>query len=428
MLVLSALVVMTTACSTTPSSGATSSASTVGSGSPWMGAFEATIPPTPVNSLTDVACPTASRCWAVGSTVGTGGAPNGAVIIASTDGGATWSNQVIPPQVGYLSRIACTSKRDCTAVGQAAQTSSGQAVVIGTDDGGATWVLESVPADILDVTAVSCSTDRRCTAIGTTATGAAALTSPAPLASWSQLGALPAGLSTATAISCTDDSDCWVTAQGAPSGDHVTSQVVVTTDGGSTWATVPTPAGLGYLNDVSCLAGSPAGSGALPTTTTAPIAPPSTAAPGAAAPPSTVATTTTSPSTTTAPVPIVGVAGARCTVVGTTATSLTSARTGHGVVLTSDDGGAVWTSPTVPISSASLAGVSCVAIGQCVAVGSTVTTSTPAGMIMLTGSDSNSWKDAAVVNSAQSLAAVSCLSLATCVVVGESISEYLAQS
>ena len=74
--------------------------------------------------------------------------------------------------------------------------------------------------------------------------------------------------------------------------------------------------------------------------------------------------------------------------------------------------------------------------GRCVLCGdrpsvwpwaSTVATSTPAGMIMLTGSDSNSWKATAVVNSAQSFTAVSCLSLATCVVVANSISEYLAQ-
>lgn len=433
MVALSTLALTVAACSTTPSPGAGTSASTVASGSPWMGAFEATVPPSPVNSLTDVTCATALRCWAVGSTVGTGGAPNGAVVIASSDGGATWSNQVIPPQVGYLSRIACSTKRDCTAVGQAAQTSAGQAVVIGTDDGGATWALEAVPADILDVTAVSCEADRKCTAIGTTATGAVALTSTTPLSGWSQLGALPAGLSVATAISCTDDSDCWVTAQTAPSGDHVTSQVVVTTDGGSTWATVPTPSGLGYLNDVSCIEGSTAGSGALPvpTTTTAPTAPPPPAAPGAAPSTTTAPTTTTTTapttSTTTTTAPIVGVAGARCAVVGTTATSVTSSRSGHGVLLTSDNGGAVWTSPVVPISSASLAGVSCVAVGQCVAVGSTVAASIPAGMIILTSSASDPWKGAAVVDSPQSLAAVSCLSLADCVVVGESIIEYLVQ-
>jgi hypothetical protein len=365
------------------------------------------------------------------------------VVIASSDGGATWSNQVIPPQVGYLSRIACSTKRDCTAVGQAAQTSAGEAVVIGTDDGGATWVLEAVPAGILDVTAVSCETDRKCTAIGTTATGTVALTSTTPLSGWSQLGALPAGLAEATAISCTSDSDCWVTAQAAPSGDHVTGQVVVTTDGGSTWTTVPTPSGLGYLNGVSCVEGPTAGSGALPVQTTTTAPPPATAqaaaqaaaaataaataraAAGAA--PTTAPATTTVPTTTTTPAPIVGVAGARCTVVGTTANSVTSSRSGHGVVLTSDNGGAVWTSPVVPISSASLAGVSCVAVGECVAVGSTVAASMPAGMIILTSSASDPWKGAAVVDSPQSLAAVSCLSLADCVVVGESIIEFLAQ-
>jgi hypothetical protein len=412
------------------SSGGNPSASTFGADSPWLGAFATVDLPVPVNSLTDVACATALRCWATGSTVGGAGAPNGAAVIATVNGGATWSNQVIPAQVGYLSRVACSDQRHCAAVGQTTQTTTGQGVIIETVDGGATWTLEPVPAGVLDVTAITCEPDRSCVAIGTTAGGATALTSNASLSGWTQSGALPPGVSGATAISCTSATDCWVTGSTTVNADAVAGVVVVTTDGGAAWATVATPKGLGYLNGVSCLAGATSGTGALPTTTvtspvtTAPardaaVATAPTTAPTAAAP-------TAPPTTATPAPPTVGVAGARCTVVGTTATSVNSTRSGHAVLLTSDNGGAAWDAPTVTPTSASLADVSCTAIGTCVAVGSTVASSATAGVIILTGGVGDPWDGPAVVSSPQSLSAVSCISLSACVVVGESISEHLA--
>ena len=69
--------------------------------------------------------------------------------------------------------------------------------------------------------------------------------------------------------------------------------------------------------------------------------------------------------------------GVRCTVVGTTANTLDAARAGHGLIFTTANGGATWSSQTVTAMSASLNGVSCTAIGTCVTVGSSVATSTP---------------------------------------------------
>ncbi len=419
-----------TACTTGTTGGNAAPPPTFGGGSPWVGSFAAVVLPPPVNSLTDVACATASRCWAVGSTVGGAGAPNGAAVIATVNRGATWSNQVIPPQVGYLSRVACSDQRHCTAVGQAAQTSNGQAVAIATVNGGSSWILEAVPPGILDITAVTCRPNRSCIAIGTTAGGAAALVSTSSASGWQAAGPLPAGMSGATAIDCTDAAHCWVTAHTAVDADHVAGAVALTTDGGTAWAAVALPKGLGYLNGVSCIEGSPTGSGAVPTTTSVAVpttAPVSTTAPGT---PTTAATTTTTtttapPTTTTAAAPVVGVAGARCTVVGTTSTSLNGARTGHGILLTSANGGASWADRAVTPSSASLADVSCTAIGSCVTVGSTPSASAAAGLIILTGPATSPWKSPATLAAPQPLTAVSCTSLAACVVVGESISEHL---
>jgi hypothetical protein len=416
-LATSALVVLAAGgCTLSSTSG--SEPSTLAAGSPWLGVLAAVALPVPVNSLTAVDCPTDTACWAVGSTVGGAGAPNGAAIIATTNGGGTWSSQVIPPTAGYLSGISCRDQRDCVAVGQAAQSSNGQAVILTTTDAGRSWLSRPLPAGFLDLTAVSCRVDRRCIAIGDVAGGAAALTAASLSSAWTPRGMLPVSVNGATEVSCTDNLHCWVTARRAPDADHVAGVVALTTDGGTTWATAATPPGIGYLTGISCLGGE----SALPFGSTTP-----TSAGGT--PP---ATASTAPTTSTAPgsapptsAPAAGVPGTHCTAVGTTSTTLNAARTGHGVILTSGNGGGTWSNQPVPASSAALMDVSCTGVGACVLVGSSVSTSAQAGSVILTGRTESPWKSAALVGAPQPLTAVSCVSASRCVVVGESISEHL---
>lgn len=204
------LVVSATAC--TSSADQVPPPSTFGAGSPWLGSFASVALPAPVNSLTALECVNAMRCWAVGSTVGVGGAPNGAAIITTADGGVRWSTQVIPPTVGYLSGIACSDARHCTAVGQAGQTFDGQSVIIVTTDGGQHWAQALMPPGISDVTAVWCQTDRDCLAIGSAATGDVALVSASGGSNWTVQGSLPSSITGVNDISCSNDQTCWVTA------------------------------------------------------------------------------------------------------------------------------------------------------------------------------------------------------------------------
>jgi len=414
------LVASVAACTSSPDQAAPPS--TFGAGSPWQGSFTSVALPAPVNSLTALECVNALRCWAVGSTVGVGGAPNGAAIITTADGGVRWSTQVIPPTVGYLSAIACSDPRHCTAVGQAGQTSDGQSVVIATSDAGGSWTQAQTPPGTLDVTAVSCQPDRRCLAIGSTAAGGVALVSTSAGSTWTMQGALPPNITGANDISCSNAQTCWVTAQTVLNPDHVSGAIAVTTDGGSSWATEAIPNGVGILNGVSCLVGSPTGAGALPTTSTVPTTAPPSATP-TAAPPS--ATPTAAPPSATPTTAAFGVAGINCTVVGTTATSFDAGRSGQGVILTTGNGGATWTNQTVP-TAASLMDVSCTGIGSCVGVGSSVSSSSEAGLAVLSGSPQHPWQRPAMVGAPQPLTAVSCQSSSQCVVVGESILEYLA--
>ncbi len=389
----------------------TPSASPIAAGSPWVGAFAPVALPPPVNSLTGLDCADASTCVAVGSTVGGAGAPNGAAVIATADGGARWKSQVIPPTVGYLSGVSCSDRRHCTAVGQASQTSNGQGVIIATSNGGATWTASPTPPGILDVTAVACRPDFRCVATGTVATGVVALVSASANSGWVQRASFPAGVSDATAVTCPDDRHCWATANTPVDVDHVTGAVVVTTDGGSAWATLPVPKGTGALDGISCMDGAGNGGGALPDTS-----PTTTPATGPTAP---------GTGTSTAPTAPAGVPGVHCVVVGTTAGSLSASRTGHGLVLTTATGGAGWSDQPVPAMAAALTGVACTSVDTCVAVGSSVASTPQAGVVVLTGDPGHPWRPALAVPSAQALSAVHCSSTSRCVLVGESVSEHL---
>jgi photosystem II stability/assembly factor-like uncharacterized protein len=434
------LALVVASCTTDNPNAGSGPPSTIAPGSPWVGTFDSVTLPAPVNSLTAVDCVGPLRCWAVGSTVGTAGAPNGAAVVTTADGGSTWTIQPIPTAVGYLSAISCSDRHYCVAVGQVTQTSGGQGAIITTSDGGTTWTAATVPAGILDVTAVDCRASRRCMAIGTAPTGSVALASSPARPAWVQQGTLPPDLTGASGISCPDNQHCWVTIHQAIDVDHVSGQVALTTDGGSTWATTATPKSVGYLNGIVCSRGAGADIGLPFTSTTASTSPvppsasvttpPGTTPSGTAAGSTTTSgpspTTTTSPpptsTTTTAPP---GVSGAWCVAVGTTASTVTGTRTGHGVVLTTTDGGSSWASQPVNPTSAALMGVSCTAYNACVTVGSAVGLAPEAGMTVLTGPDGHPWRQAAAVTSPQVLTAVSCISLSRCVLVGESISQRL---
>ena len=257
--------------------------------------------------------------------------------------------------------------------GEGVQSTTTQAVIIDTVDGGQTWAQVATPPGVVEISAVTCLTDGRCVAIGATGMGDVALISTSTGSAWTQAGSLPAGMAGARDVACSNDLDCWVTARSTTAAGAVSGAVALTTDGGASWTAVPTPAGTGLLNGISCIAGATTGNGAVPgTTTVAGGTGSSTTAPvGHDHHRSDHDHDHDRPATSTVPpVPVVGVAGVRCTAVGTTSSSLVDPRSGHGVILTTANGGASWTQQPISGSVASLADVSCTAVNTCVAVGS----------------------------------------------------------
>ncbi|MGB7051122.1 MAG: hypothetical protein WBG41_06105 [Acidimicrobiales bacterium] len=389
---------------------------------PWAGSFNSVDLPLPVNSITSVSCPTKSSCWATGSTEGGGGNALGAAILATRNGGATWTPESIPNTIGYLSSISCRDASHCVAVGETTTALGMEGVALVTSDGGRVWAGPPPIAGTTDITAVTCGPSGGCLAVASGSSGAVAVTLE-PDGTWQTVGPLPPGTSGATDVSCADDEHCWVTGATTVGADNIVGSVAYTTDFGATWTAVPVPPGTGMLNGLSC-SSSAKSAGSLPfgaTSTTVPPAGTTTtgSAPGA---PSGAPSTTVVPPTTTTTLP--GVPGFDCTAVGTTSTTLDAPRAGHGLILRTTSGGSTWTAERVPATAASFTDISCPTAGSCAAVGTSVATAPEAGLVVLTG-DGNIWKHAATVAVPQPVAAVSCASVGHCVMAGEAVSEWL---
>lgn len=154
--------------------------------------------------LDGVSCPATSDCWAVGNTGG---------IVATTNGGATWSTQTSGVSRG-LRAISCPSSLVCFAAG-----ASG--TLLTTGNGGATWSAQSSGTSE-DLTGVSCSSTAQCWVVGE---GGVALATSNGGSTWS---AQASGTSnTLDAVSCPTGSMCLgVGTQGI---------ATATTTGGSSW-------------------------------------------------------------------------------------------------------------------------------------------------------------------------------------------------
>jgi len=120
--VVTTLLVVVTAAACANNTSNASPAPTLAANSPWLGSFATVALPAPVNTLSGLDCVSAKQCWAVGSTVGGAGGANAAALIATTNGGATWATEVVPPTVGYLSGwpapTASTARRWARPQGQ----------------------------------------------------------------------------------------------------------------------------------------------------------------------------------------------------------------------------------------------------------------------------------------------------------------------
>jgi photosystem II stability/assembly factor-like uncharacterized protein len=139
---------------TTPVGGAGAAA---WNGRRWRAVPVATIPGSVETDLSDVSCPAAARCIAVGHYASSRGQPAG--VLAEQWNGRRCRVLAMPkPGLGVLTAVDCAGPSDCMAVG----TGTGS---LAERWNGRTWRAQtpSVPAGLLDV---SCPSAARCIAVG----------------------------------------------------------------------------------------------------------------------------------------------------------------------------------------------------------------------------------------------------------------------
>ncbi len=361
-----------------------------------------------------ISCPSTSVCFAVAS----GQSPDGSVF-TTTDGGAHWATQLVPPGSGYnpgYISLSCPTTTNCFAVsasGGEVQTADGTnwttpaqlgfattmsgiscptsstcfaadgstpGRIFASTNGGASWAMSfDIAADTQagnngPFRGIDCPSTNTCFATGTN--GLIAATTDGG-ANWRTDNVPSSAL--LTAVSCPSPSTCYVSAND--------SSILYTTNFGGTWE-VQFPAEAAFYAGVSCPSAATCfavgGSGAISATTT-----------GGAA------WTRLRPTGSTD-----GIFGLSCY------GSSNCYAVGAGTLLATHNGGGSWVAHTLGTTDA-LDGISCPGTSTCFAVGWP-------GAIYVTTNGGTSWtyQTSTLSGSDQTITAVSCASLTHCVAVG----------
>jgi photosystem II stability/assembly factor-like uncharacterized protein len=187
---------------------------------------------TGLDSASALICPDSSKCFALGMEASGDGD-----IMATADGGATWTKQYRSPDDTHpLHGLACTDDAvHCFAVSDADQ-------VLATTDGGTHWTIQGAGGDTDGMKAIACPASGTCVAVG--AYGNTLYTTDGTNWTWQNQSTSLTEVNL-TGISCVDASDCTAVSS---TGDTLT-----TTNGGQTWSLTPSAsAGSVAWNSISC--------------------------------------------------------------------------------------------------------------------------------------------------------------------------------
>ncbi len=229
--------------------------------------------PGQTGQLGAVSCADARHCWAVGVPGPNATMPAGSatVVVATTDGGTTWSAQrVVGGYTPELSGIACPTKSDCIAVGSNGMSSG---VVITTDDAGKHWVSATTPTGAVTMTSIECMGAAECMALVSNGTVTWSSQTTDFGETWTQEGNLPPSFVATGALTCTPAGPCLVAGYVPTAAGHGSGAIAVSHDGGQTWASASVPSGIGTLQSTACLSVSVCFSGGSTSTTVSDVVP-----------------------------------------------------------------------------------------------------------------------------------------------------------
>ncbi len=158
----------TAACTAVGHNGGTTIAlQTANGGKTWTTRAIATIP-----FVTGLACATVKVCEVTGFRFSVARQGDVAVAVGTTTGWKASAGQPLPTGTTELFAVACPSASRCEAVGNAGAAGG---AALGTGNGGKTWTAQPLPPRLTTLTGVSCRSAINCSAAGLTATGGGAI-------------------------------------------------------------------------------------------------------------------------------------------------------------------------------------------------------------------------------------------------------------
>ena len=197
------------------------------------------------SGLEAIACTSPSRCFADGVANG------GGVILGTTDAGATWSVlwsiQQAPDLYvsGGMPAIACPSSTECFALGDSGAV--GYATrVLATTDGGSTWTSLPLPADLPQLDGVDCQSVTRCILVG----GADIVETADSGSSWVVQTVGNSVAFSLMSVDCPSSTTCYAAGGNGNQGSTSGGVVFTTTDSGTSWTGQSVP--IATVNNLTC--------------------------------------------------------------------------------------------------------------------------------------------------------------------------------
>ena len=315
-------------------------------------------------------------------------APQNLAPLALTPGGSK-------PGTGGYNAVACWSSSVCMAVGA---DSSGNAVAVSTGNGGDSWQSSSVPSGARDLDAATCITRDELL-------GGRSGVSARECRWWSDLAAayeLPVAQTTLLGVTCTSGGTCLAAGISPRQTQSYEGVIIVSTDGGRTWANAKVPLGTPGLGSVACPS---------PTVCIAVGATVMVSSDGGQSwrqeavngPIDNLRTISCSSSTT-------------CVAVGPNEEAASSA-SAPGEAIATTDAGATWNLETLPSDSGLVTQITCPDANHCLAAGADPNDSgTPS---FISSSDGGtSWTSAAPPSGVTTVTGMACPTSGACVLVG----------
>jgi photosystem II stability/assembly factor-like uncharacterized protein len=153
----------TTSCFVTATSSSNSTPvviATTDGGSTWS---QQTLPSDATN-VGAIACPSVTTCYVAGLDSDASNTASWGALLLTTNGGTTWSDawsqQTVPSAIGIdqPNDVACYSTTACVALGFD--------TAIATSDGGASWTQQTLPTGVGETSALSCPSSSQCLIAG----------------------------------------------------------------------------------------------------------------------------------------------------------------------------------------------------------------------------------------------------------------------